>query len=166
MTDALWNGFIGAGGTAICCLVYIVVKHATKSLAKRGISETKLNDKDKQNNKESNLVFQEKPKINLIKGLKSKSLFTRTNIRAFGFIILAIGCIISAESISGYRPFIHISSELITNDEYYQNVSSNLSSISSEISYLYEMLREGIMYFFYITAGTFGLIGVTSFKFK
>ena len=88
MSDALWNGIIGAGGAAICYGVYLGVK-ALVNLTKR----IKVNKVRNENIKEVENYIDNKAmnteKSITIKIPSRKQIFTRKNIRSFMFIILS-----------------------------------------------------------------------------
>lgn len=169
MTDALWNGIIGAGGAFICCAVYFGFKAARK-----GINHIKVKNPGHLSGQEinagskveKNTTNEAKPKQFTITLPTKTQIFTRKNIRAYGLIIIAIISAVFAENIVCiYNPTGVGDYEQFEGD-YYTNASHNLYYIASNTKAVYMMIREGISYLFWILAALFALLGLTSVSFK
>lgn len=168
MTDALWNGIIGAGGAFICCAVYFGFKAARK-----GINHIKVKKPEHMSEQEINADSKVEDNSNVAKQrqltitLPTKAqIFTRKNIRAYGFIVMAIISAVFAENIvCTYNPTGVGDREQFEGD-YYTNASLNLYYIASNTKAVYMMIRESISYLFWILAALFAILGLTSVSFK
>ncbi len=169
MTDALWNGFIGAGGAAICCAVYFSFKAARKGISKVKFVKQKSIPQETTNALDSSSIESETvtPRKQLTITVPSvNQIFTRGNLRAFGFILLSIVCIIALDDVGRYRGPMYDGYALSFEGDFYSNVSANLNDIAKNTKYTYNLIHDAIEYLFGILAGVFAILGLTSIKFK
>lgn len=169
MTDALWNGIIGAGGAVICCAVYYGFKAAKKGFSKLKFTSSKkekITAMESEQNKGSNNLQQtnlESKQITITLPSK-RQIFTRQNFRAFGFWVLAIVCFVALSEIRTFQISQGWYAEY--EGDFYTNASSNLSRIATNTYSLNCIIRNFSVYFFGILGGLFALLGITSFSFK
>lgn len=171
MTDALWNGIIGAGGAAICCAVYYGFKAAKKGFSKLKFISSKKEKitamESEQNNSSNNLRQANIKSKQITITLPSKrQIFTRQNFRAFGFLVLAIVCFVALSEIRTFYTYISQGWYAEYEGDFYTNASSNLSWIANNTYSLNCIIRNFSVYFFGILGGLFALLGITSFSFK
>lgn len=173
MTDALWNGIIGAGGAAICCAVYYSFRSfraVRKGLSKIQCKRTKCNDNmdsttiSQQNIQVDEPITKQPTKITITIPTK-KQILTRSNIRAFGYIIIAVLCFVFADHVA-YE--YHSTGDGIWGSfegDYYTYTTQNLSHIADNTQAIYYSIKTCFSYLFVIIGLAFAILGLTKFKF-
>lgn len=164
MSDALWNGIIGAGGAAICCGVYFGVK-AIVNLTKR----IKVNKVRNENIKELENYIDNKAmnteKSITIKIPSKKQIFTRKNIRSFMLLILSAYCIYWATDILDY--FRGANFEWMTFEGDYYAYSAQLQRTElNTITNLGNTFCMAMFYLFWFLGILCFILGITGFSFK
>lgn len=168
MSDALWNGIIGAGGAAICCAVYYGFKFIKNKVSK--INHSKKETMQSDSSHYSSIQYQnvncEKTDNQITINIPSKrQLFTKTNVRALGYIIICIVCLCAANETHSYWSVSDGTLGFYEGD-FYTNISHNCARTATNTYALFHIIQNSVEYIFYIAACVFGLLGITSFSFK
>lgn len=165
MTDALWNGLIGAGGAAICCAFYYGYKGIVYCIKKKKM-EQKAEIKSEtiitgHNVMEGDIKQDKKITITIP---NKKAIFTKKNLRAFLFIILSATCISFAVEMDYYwSPNYQWMS--FEGDFYAYTVSLQRDNIDA-INHLANVVQDGFSYLFWFLGILSFIIGITGFSFK
>lgn len=171
MTDALWNGIIGAGGAAIYCAVYYSFKGIRKISHRIRIDANKNIEKDSNNLASEQLEVNNKNNKPITRYLPTKEqIFTRRNIKSFLWICLSIATLLSVE-FNLVNPYHNGSIGLYDTFEgdYYTDVVHNLYYISYNTKHLLELpflLKQFAENILYIISGGLFIVGITGFSFK
>lgn len=171
MTDTLWNGIIGAGGAAICCAVYFGFKAVRKGISKIQIKRNKVANKmdstvDSQQHTQIDEPTTEHPTKITITIPTKKQVFTRSNIRAFGFIVIAIVCFGFADTVDNLYHPTGSGDWASFEGDYYTYATQNLYDIVKNTRAIYDTMKTCFSYLFVIMGMAFAIIGLTNFKFK
>lgn len=169
MSDALWNGFIGAGGAAICCAVYFGTKgliHIAKKATKPKIG--KMAEIESTDGVQEGHSFVETNKRNrIVINLPSKGqLFTRQNIRASLFLIISFFSIYWAFELAGFDSWSPQIDWISFEGEFYNHVVENQRTNIVYLSSIEHTIEKVAYYWFWLVGLIFFALGITGFSFK
>lgn len=170
MTDALWNGIIGAGGAAICCTVYFGFKAARKGISKIKFSKTQSMPKTTHEQVNLNTAQTSSPKQVTITLPTKKQIFTRRNIRSTCFLIIAAYAISAAYKVGmeHYPPEPSLFQSFYTpeNASFYDYTTSQLDvSLRLDVE-LIRTIRGCFFWICWLFALVMATLGLTGFSFK
>lgn len=161
MTDALWNGIIGAGGAAICCAVYYGCKSLSKGIRKFRVKPSTMNN-DVHKESLTEPVNEEK-KITITIPTK-RQIFTKVNFKALMLLIIACFSITWAIELQYTYNMPDIEPTLYKND-----ISLDTEMLCYNIiatGNLGHFLSRAFFYLFWIIGLVSFTYGITGFSFK
>lgn len=164
MTDALWNGIIGAGGAAICCAGYFLGKFLISHMRKIKFSRPTTSAPTSTLTHDVPMKINNQGKTFSITIPPKEWIFTKSNIRGFGLVIIGVLWCNATE----FFPLISANPDGYRSENYQVpfDISLNLSYISASTGQTTLLLNEALDRAFYLIGATLILFGLTSLSFK